>query len=97
MSKAEILFYLKQEIKRDYVMELKILKVDKDRRYADGVKYSLVFVNLKDGRKVLMDNHHPKGPHFHLDDEEFDYGYVNDDTLIEDFKKLVFQHFGVKL
>lgn len=44
-----------------------------------------------------MDNHHPKGPHFHLDNDEFDYDYKSDDKLIEDFKKLVLQHIGEKL
>ncbi len=77
-------------------MELKIHTVD-DKRYVDGVKYSLLMIDIKNDKKVLMDNHHPKGHHFHLDEDEFDYQYKNDDTLIEDFKKLVLQHFGEKL
>jgi hypothetical protein len=44
-----------------------------------------------------MDNHHPKGPHIHINDDESDYEYISDDKLIEDFEKLVLQHLGVKL
>lgn len=44
-----------------------------------------------------MDNHHPKGPHIHIDDDERDYEYTSDDKLINDFKKLIFQHLGVSI
>lgn len=96
MGKSELTYYLKQEIKSKYVMELKIHTVE-NKRYKDGAKYSLLMMDLKTGKKVLMDNHHPKGPHYHLDNDEFDYHYKSDDRLIEDFKKLVFQHFGEKI
>ena len=96
MGKAKLIYYVKQEIKNKFIMELRINSVD-DKRYVDGVKYALLFIEPKSQKKVLMDNHHPKGPHFHLDDEEFGYQYKNDDKLIEDFKKLVLQHFGEKL
>ncbi len=96
MGKSKLIYHLKEEIKGKYIMELKIHSVE-DKRYVDGVKYALLMIEPKSGSKVLMDNHHPKGPHFHLDDEEFDYSYVSDNKLIEDFKKLVLQHFGEKL
>jgi hypothetical protein len=44
-----------------------------------------------------MDNHHPKGPHMHINDKEYAYEYISDDRLIEDFEKLVLNHLGVKL
>jgi hypothetical protein len=96
MGISKLVYYLKEEIKKKYIMELKIHLVD-DKRYSDGVKYSLLMVDLKSKKKVLMDNHHPKGPHFHLDEGEFNYKYINDEKLIEDFKKLVLQHFGEKI
>ncbi|MDP7321419.1 MAG: hypothetical protein QF441_12465 [Bacteriovoracaceae bacterium] len=96
MRKSKLIYYLKEQIKGKYIMELKIHSVE-DKRYANGVKYALLMIDPKSQKKVLMDNHHPKGPHFHLDEEEFDYQYKNDDVLIEDFKKLVLQHFGEKL
>ncbi len=57
----------------------------------------MICVDTKTGKKVLMDNHHPKGHHIHIDDDESEYKYVSDDKLIEDFEKNVFQHLGVKL
>lgn len=44
-----------------------------------------------------MDNHHPKGPHIHVNEKEFDYIYIDDETLIEDFQKWVLKELGVKL
>jgi hypothetical protein len=96
MGKSKLIYFLKEEVRSRYIMELKIHSVE-DKRYVDGVKYSLLMIDPRSKKKVLMDNHHPKGPHFHLNDDEFDYQYKNDETLIEDFKKLVLQHFGEKL
>ena len=96
MRKSKLIYYLKEELKRKYIMELRIYLVE-DKRYANGVKYSLVMIEPRNGKKVLMDNHHPKGPHFHLDDSEFLYEFENEDKLILDFKKLVFQHFGEEI
>ena len=89
MGKSKLIYYLKEGIKKKYVMELRIYSVE-DGRYPDNVKYALLMIELKTGKKVLMDNHHPKTHHFHIDDNEFEYEYKNDETLIEDFKKLVF-------
>ena len=44
-----------------------------------------------------MDNHHPKGPHIHLDDEELEYKFKNLDKLVEDFRKLIREHMGVTI
>jgi len=44
-----------------------------------------------------MDNHHPKGPHIHLDDEELEYEFKNLDKLVEDFRKLIREHMGVTI
>jgi len=96
MGKSKLSYYLKEEINGKFILELKIHTVT-DTNYSEGVKYSLIMINPKTGEKVLMDNHHPKGPHFHLNADEFDYDYKDEDQLIEDFKKLASQHFGVKL
>ena len=71
-------------------MELRIYSIQ-NKRYPDRIKYSLIMIDSKSKKKVLMDNHHPKGHHFHLDHKEFEYNYKN-----EDFKNLHFQHFGEK-
>ena len=78
-------------------MEMAIHDVGKSLQYPEGVKYSLILVDLKTKERVLMDNHHPKGPHFHINEQELPYKYVNDDRLIDDFKRLVLDHMGVKL
>ena len=44
-----------------------------------------------------MDNHHPKGHHIHLDEWQMKYNYVNEENLISDFQRLVFDHLEVKL
>jgi hypothetical protein len=57
----------------------------------------LICKNLTSDNYVLLDNHHPKIPHVHINDREFDYDYVDDDKLIEDFQMFVLQELGVKL
>ena len=68
-----------------------------DKRYPSGRKFSLVCSEMKTGRKILIDNHHPKNPHFHLDDNEYDYDYKNVGKLLKDFRNLAFEHFGEKI
>lgn len=68
-----------------------------DSRYKTGLKYSLIFIEPKTNKRVLMDNHHPKTPHVHLDTIEFNYEYVDIKTLIKDFRNFVFKHFGEKI
>jgi len=44
-----------------------------------------------------MGNHHPKGPHVHIDNLEFPYEFVNLDQLVDDFRSLVTEHMGVQI
>lgn len=44
-----------------------------------------------------MDNHHPKGPHIHIDDEELPYDFTNLDQLVNDFRRLITEHMGVQI
>lgn len=69
----------------------------KSKRYPEGVKYGLILTDSKTGKKVLMDNHHPKGPHIHLGDRELPYDYVDEEKLIKDFKELVLANMEVKI
>lgn len=80
-----------------YVLEMTIHQLDKSKRYPLGMKFGLVFVDLKTGAKIVMDNHHPKGPHIHINDRESPYELENEEKLIRDFKSLVLEHMGVKL
>jgi hypothetical protein len=44
-----------------------------------------------------MDNHHPKGPHYHIDEFEMPYNFTGLDQLVDDFRKLATEHMGVQL
>lgn len=44
-----------------------------------------------------MDNHHPKGPHIHLDNIEIPYEFISLDKLVDDFRKLILEHLGVQI
>ena len=78
-------------------MEQKIYMVKDIKKFPDGVKYSLLLFDRNKRKKVLMDNHHPKSHHIHLDENEFEYNFTSVKKLVEDFKKFVYQHMGVKL
>lgn len=94
--KAELIEYLKQDIRGRFVMEIKVWRIE-DRRLPHNLKYSLTFIERQTKRKVLMDNHFPKKPHLHLDDIEVSYEFSNVLKLLDDFRKYIFQHFGEKL
>jgi hypothetical protein len=78
-------------------VELSIYEIGDPVRYPNGVKYGLTCVDLVTSKRVLMDNHHPKGPHIHLDKLELPYEFRDVPTLINDFKKIVLEHMEVKL
>jgi len=44
-----------------------------------------------------MDNHHPKGPHIHVNNEELPYEYIGLDRLVNDFRQLITEHIGIKI
>lgn len=79
------------------MVELSIYEVGKSSKCPDGIKYGLICKDLKSGDYVFLDNHHPNGPHVHINDREFSYDYVNDEQLIADFEMMVLKELGVKL
>lgn len=93
---SELIEYFKQNIRNKFILKIKVWRVS-DKRYTSGLKYSLIFIEPKTGKKVLMDNHFPKKPHLHLDDIESDYDFKDVKTLINDFRNIVFKHFGEKI
>jgi len=95
--KAVLKYSSKLTIKNRYVLELTIHEVVDNKKYPDGIKYGLICFDTKTKKRVLLDNHHPKGPHIHIDQSELPYEYENEDKLIEDFKKLVFEHLEIKI
>ena len=95
--KAILKYSQKLTIKNGFVVHLTIHEISDLKKYPDGIKYGLVCADTKTGRKVLLDNHHPKGPHIHLEDLELPYEFIDEDTLIDDFKKLVLEHMEIKI
>jgi hypothetical protein len=56
-----------------------------DRWRPHGVRYRLAWV--QGGRcRVLFDNHHGKGDHFHIDQREYPYRFRSVGQLIRDFQ-----------
>lgn len=95
--KARQIFWQKSRLQDRYIVELSIYEVGDPVRYPDGVKYGLACIDLLTGKKALMDNHHPKGPHTHLDSTEFPYAFRDVSGLIADFKRFVLEHLEVRL
>jgi hypothetical protein len=66
------------------IAELKVWNVPKSKTYRQGLKYSLFLV--VHGEVIIgMDNHHPKGPHLHLGNQELPYELNGIPELIKDF------------
>lgn len=95
--KAKLVYWHKARIHDRYILEMEIFKVAKCARYPNGIKYGLILTDPRTGKSVLMDNHHPKGHHIHLNAKEIAYEYVNEDKLVEDFKELVLANMEVKI
>ena len=97
--KASLVSYEKQYIGKAFVLEMAVWRVPEHdlKRFPEGYKYSLILVDRKTNKKVLMDNHHPKGHHIHLDDLELDYVFVSLDELVKDFKSFCLKHMGVSI
>lgn len=71
-----------------YLIEMRIMKVKKDNNFPEGVKYSLVAIDKKTGRRVLgFDNERGKGHHIHRLGRELPYEFEDEWKLVEDFYK----------
>jgi len=95
--KAILQLHEKKAFKNGMVLEIKLWEVARNKRYPDGIRYSLLFIDPPTGKKILMDNHTPKGHHYHINDKEHEYTYADINKLIKDFKAFVKTHMGVTL
>jgi len=69
-----------------YLIELRIIKVKKDENFPEGIKYSLVAIEKKTGRRILgFDNERGKGHHMHRLGRELHYEFKDEWALIGDF------------
>ena len=73
----------------DYcLIDIKIIKVKKDVHYPEGIKYSLVAIDLNTKKRVLgFDNHERKGHHMHKFSREIKYEFKDEWKLLGDFYK----------
>ncbi len=94
--KARLFEHTKREIQGRYIMEIKVWALE-DGKYPVGFKYSLLFFDTETKRRILMDNHYPKGPHTHIDHLETDYQFKGVKNLLRDFEHTVIKRFGVKI
>lgn len=95
--KAVLIRHEKFIVRRRYVVEISVHQVSRSDRYQDGLKWSLICVDRVGGKRVLMDNHHPKGAHLHIDHDEVPYKFKGLDQLVDDFRRLVTEHMGVQI
>ena len=98
--RATLVRYEKFIVRRRFTIDIEVHQVPTYGRYEDGLKWGLICVDRVSGRRILMDNHHPKGPHVHIDTDgstELPYEFKGLDQLIEDFRRLVTEHMGVRI
>ena len=65
-------------------IDWQIAPIRPDKWRPHGVKYRLAWIQHSECR-VLVDNHHGKKDHFHIDGEERDYSFASIEKLWEDF------------
>jgi hypothetical protein len=95
--KARLVYWHKAKLQGRYILEMKLYEVRRSAQYPDGVRYHMILADPMTGRRVLMDNHHPKGPHLHLDSVEMLYDYADENQLVEDFRMWAFKHMEIEL
>ena len=95
--KAILVRHEKFIVRRRYTIEISVHQVQRSGKYKDGLKWGLICIDRETGMKVLMDNHHPKGPHIHVDVHVLHYEFRGLDQLVRDFRQLVTEHMGVQI
>ncbi|MHB9142587.1 MAG: toxin-antitoxin system TumE family protein [Paludibacter sp.] len=83
----DIIFEHKQ-LDNGFLVDIKIINVKKDQYYPEGIKYSLVVIDRRTGKRLLgFDNCEKKGYHIHRLKRELKYNFTDEWKLIEDFYK----------
>lgn len=95
--KSELKLYQKRVLENSFIIEMKLWEITISTHYPHGIKYSLIIIDPQTKKKVLMDNHKPKGYHYHINEKEFNYKYKDIEQLIDDFYSLVKEHLGISL
>lgn len=89
---------LHQKIVRENgdIIEMRILRVEKDKAHPECLRYSLVYIRERK-RIVGYDNFEGKGHHKHLAGKELPYAFSDVEVLVNDFKKDVKEATGEDL
>lgn len=92
---ATLVYYSKVQLLHEKteavaIAEAKVWKIPRCNDYPEGIKYSLFLVLKATGEVIIgLDNHKPKGYHFHKHGKEESYDYKGEDVLVEEFWDLV--------
>ncbi|NOT80438.1 MAG: hypothetical protein HOP07_15710 [Bacteriovoracaceae bacterium] len=95
--KAKLVRHEKFILRKRFTIVITVHEIENSKQYPDKLKWGFICVDRVSGKKILMDNHHPKGPHIHIDDLEMPYEFFDLDQLIDDFRSLVTEHMGVQI
>lgn len=81
-------YYRRKVLEDGTIIEMRIWEFKPNAMYPLGLRYSLFCVKYG---KILFgfDNHHPKGPHVHVGENESKYEFKGLKKLLDDFKFLV--------
>jgi len=83
MPRATVILREKVIDEEGNIVELTIWRVPVTSRAAEGVRYRLAFVRAGETTPaVFYDNHHPKGPHRHIEGVEEPYSFRGVDKLL---------------
>jgi len=95
--KARRLLRIKLTDTGGHLTEMVVWQVPAHSRHPEGVRYRLAFIPHGQGRPaVLYDNHHPKGPHKHVEGKQSPYEFSSTRQLISDFKEDVMLWKGMR-
>ncbi|MBI2119014.1 MAG: hypothetical protein HYT97_05240 [Elusimicrobia bacterium] len=85
---AKLILHRKRIHQNGAIEERVIWLVQRTFKHPQGIRYRLAYIS-KPRKKplVLYDNHHPKGHHKHIKQEELTYQFSTVERLLSDFKK----------
>jgi len=95
--KAKLVRHEKFILRKRFTIEITVHEIENSKQYPDKLKWGFICIDRVSGKKILMDNYHPKGPHIHIDDLEMPYEFKDLDQLVDDFRSLVTEHMGVQI
>ena len=78
-------------------VEMKLVRLPKinKKEFPEDYKFSwIAFSQDEPEERILFDNHHGKGPHFHINGKEEFFAWVNLEKALDLFYQKIIQKFG---